>query len=225
MRRAVHVQPVERVGDVAAGEFRKTLDQGVSAQRTGYAHGTGSVADLPRLRSRHFWRGVEEFLELRRREAPSTSRRKWLDRKARAIDIGRGQGSRPREGIIVTGKTTWRTTLQRMEVAMGLPTMLLLVASAAEAQFSPWVSQASITGDSQFAIYDRVAQALVGNPVYQHGQRDGDPVSQPAGVVNGTSVTVTVDLNGAVDIVDPILVKVRPTARIGKSEIPVTPEE
>ena len=32
---------------------------------------------------------------------------------------------------------------------MGLPTMLLLVASAAEAQFSPWVSQASITGDSQ----------------------------------------------------------------------------
>ena len=108
---------------------------------------------------------------------------------------------------------------------MGLSTMLLLVASAAEAQFSPWVSQASITGDSQFAIYDRVAQAVVANPVYQHPQRDGDPVSQPAGVVNGTSVTVTIDLNGAVDIGDPILVKVRPTARIGKSEIPVTPEE
>src|SRR5262249_25383012 len=158
------------------------------------------------------------------REA-STRERKCLDIRCRAIDIGRRQSSRLEEGIIVTGKTTWRTPLQRMKVAMGLPTLLLLVASAAEAQFNPSVWQASITGDSQIAIYDREAQALVENPVYQRPKPEGDPVSQPAGVVNGTSLTVTIDLNGQVDIVDPILVRVRPTAQIGKSQVPVIPEE
>lgn len=112
--------------------------------------------------------------------------------------------------------------LQR--IPAGLPALLLLVAWAAEAQFNPWVSAASIDGDSQFAIYDRQAQALVENPVYQNPKRGGDPVQQPAGVVNSSSVTVSIDLNGEVAIVDPILVRVRPSARIGMTEIPLTPD-
>ena len=113
--------------------------------------------------------------------------------------------------------------LQRILVGLG-STLVIAIGSAAEAQFNPWVSEASIAGDSQFAIYDREAQALVDNPVYWRTERTGDPVRQPAGAVNGTDVTLTVDLYGEVEIGDPILVRVRPFAQIGKNEIPVTPD-
>jgi len=73
-----------------------------------------------------------------------------------------------------------------------------MFASTAWAQFNPWVSEVSITGDAQFDIYGRQAQALalVQNPVYQHDDPSVDPQQQPAGVVGATSVTLTVDLNG-----------------------------
>ncbi len=99
-----------------------------------------------------------------------------------------------------------------------------MFASTAWAQFNPWVSEVSITGDAQFDIYDRQAQALVQNPVYQHDDPSVDPQRQPAGVVGSTSLTLTVDLNGQVPVGDPILVRIRPAARIGKTDIPVSPD-
>jgi hypothetical protein len=101
---------------------------------------------------------------------------------------------------------------------------LLMFASTAWAQFNPWVNEISITGDAQFDIYDRQAQALVQNPVYQHDDPSVDPQRQPAGVVGATSVILTVDLDGQVAVGDPILVRVRPGARIGKTDIPVSPD-
>ena len=99
-----------------------------------------------------------------------------------------------------------------------------MFASTAWAQFNPWVSEVSITGDAQFDIYDRQAQALVQNPVYLHDDPSVDPQRQPAGVVGATSVTLTVDLDGQVPVGDPILVRVRPAARIGKTDLLVSPD-
>jgi hypothetical protein len=98
-----------------------------------------------------------------------------------------------------------------------------LLGSTAWAQFKPWVSEVSIIGDAQFDIYDRQAQALVQNPVYQHYDQATDSLRQPTGVVNATSITLTVDLDGQVPVTDPILVRVRPAARFGGTDIAVSP--
>jgi hypothetical protein len=83
-------------------------------------------------------------------------------------------------------------------------------ATATFAEYAPWVRSISVAGDQQFVIYDRLAQAVVENPVYLRQSPTTDPVSQPSGVVHSSSLSFSVDLDGQVPVGNPILVRVTP---------------
>lgn len=117
------------------------------------------------------------------------------------------------------------TGWSRVGLVFLLPVLFVAVSVRALADgYSPWVRAISIDGEQRFNIYDRVAQALVQNPVYTHDDLSADPSSNPAGFVHSTNMTLAVDLNGLVPVVgSPIQVRVTPTVYINDTPVNATP--
>src|SRR5262249_61078483 len=109
----------------------------------------------------------------------------------------------------------WRGRRYKLMLRPLVTLALLGASSTAVAQVSPWVNQVAVTGDQQFAIYDRFIPGLVENPVYQRPEATVDPTVRPAGVVRASTVSLWVDLHGQVPLGEGgILVRLTPPARI-----------